>query len=126
MRWEWYPDGHHWTFFNLINHRRVASPSGAADLEAFDVWPVYFSRQTGEPESSYRAVFPLYGDIHNRFGQDRWKWVLFPFYGRFEQNGVTTTTVPWPFLKILRGNGHRGVEPRAGRMRAGSGRGCSP
>jgi hypothetical protein len=117
VRWEWYPDGHHWTLFNLINHRRVASASGAADLQAFDVWPVYFSRQTGEPETSYRAVFPIYGDVRQRFGQDRWTWVLFPLYGRFEQNGVTTTTVPWPFIKVLRGDGNRGLEvwPIAGR-----------
>lgn len=117
VRWEHYPDGYSWTIFNLVNRRAVASAEGAADLQAFEIWPVYFSRQTGAPETSYRAFFPLYGDVHQRFGQDRWRWVLFPLYGRFEQNGVTTTTVPWPFIKILRGDGNRGFEfwPLAGR-----------
>ncbi|HEX2099034.1 MAG TPA: hypothetical protein VHF69_00135 [Candidatus Synoicihabitans sp.] len=110
VRWEKYPDGHTWTIFNLVNSRRTETESGAGDVAAFDVWPFYFSRQTGDPATSYRAVFPLYGDVKNRFGQDRWRWVLFPFYGRFEQNGVTTTTAPWPFIKVLRGDGNRGFE----------------
>ena len=116
IRWEQGPQGHHWTFFNLIHHRRVSTPDGAANLKAFEIWPFYLSRQTGEPESSYRAVFPLYGDVRNRFGNDRWKWVLFPFYSRFEENDVATITAPWPFVKVLRGDGNRGVEiwPLAG------------
>lgn len=117
FRWEHQPNGLSWTVLNLVNHRRVDGPGEAADLRSLDVWPFYFSRQTGEPSTSYRAVFPIYGDVPQRFGQDRWKWVLFPLYGRFEENGVTTTTVPWPFIKVLRGDGNHGFElwPLAGR-----------
>jgi hypothetical protein len=109
-RWEHDPAGYRWTIFNLVNRGRTRASDDHADLQLFDIWPFYFSRQTGDPASSYRAVFPLYGDVSNRFGQDRWRWVLFPLYGRFEKNGVTTTTAPWPFVKVLQGDGNRGIE----------------
>ena len=98
-----------WSVFSMINH---ASPRpGSGDTEhAFDFWPFYFSRQTGDPATSYRAVFPLAGTMKNRFGQDRWTFYVFPLYGRYEKNGVTTTTTPWPFVKVMRGDGNRGFE----------------
>lgn len=117
--------GESWSFFNLIN-RDVVTHANRADPEAqtdtFAIWPVYFSRQTGSPESSYRALFPIAGSLPAKFGFDRFTWGLFPLYGRFEKNGVTTTTAPWPFLKVLDGEGNRGVElwPLAGhRAKAG-------
>lgn len=117
LRWENRADGYSWTIFNLANRTVIETPTGTADFSAFDLWPVYFSRDTGSPQTSYRAVFPLYGDVRNRFGQDRWQWFLFPIWGRFEKKGVTTTTAPWPFIKVVDGAGHRGLEvwPIAGR-----------
>lgn len=100
------PDERRWSLLNLVN-RSVARDGTRT---AFDLWPVYFSRQTGDPATSYRAVFPLGGTVTRRFGHDRVAWFLFPLYGRFEQGGATTTTVPWPFVKVLRGDGHAGFE----------------
>lgn len=112
--WHATPFGSRWKIFSLIQ-REAREPEATpgerlGERAVFEVWPFYLSRQTGSPETSYRAVFPLYGDITHRFGLDRWSWVLFPLYGRFEKNGVTTTTAPWPFVKILRGEGNRGHE----------------
>jgi hypothetical protein len=108
------PFGSRWRIFQLINRESPAAThvTGPASRErtAFEVWPFYFSRQTGNPETSYRALFPIYGNVTYRFGLDRWSWVVFPLYGRFEKNGVTTTTAPWPFLKVMRGEGNRGFE----------------
>jgi hypothetical protein len=98
---------HRWSLFSLVNYegpRKAATPGG----RSFDVWPFYFSRATGDPATSYRAVFPLQGTVIHRFGDDRISWTLFPLYGRFERNGVTTTTVPWPIVKILKGDGNHG------------------
>ncbi len=94
-----------WSMLNLVN--RTAS-SQAPDT--FDVWPFYFSRQTGDPATSYRAFFPIHGEVRQRFGQDRFAWTLFPLYGRWEKRGTVTTTAPWPFVKVLRGDGHAGFE----------------
>jgi hypothetical protein len=103
-----------WSVFNLINRRTIPAgadvPGRSVAAGAFDVWPFYFSRQTGDPARDYRAVFPLAGAVKQRFGQDRMSWVLFPLYGRFEKRGVVTTTTPWPIIKTVQGEGHRGFE----------------
>lgn len=112
--WEFDPatQNRHWTIFNLVNF--TASPSDGTT--GFDIWPFYFSRTTGDLETSYRALFPLYGDVPQRFNQDRLNWLLFPLYGRFEKSGAVTTTTPWPFIKTISGENHRGFElwPLAG------------
>ena len=97
-----------WSVLNLINHAQSREQVGG--ITRFDAWPFWFSRDTGDPDSSYRALFPLWGDVPQRFGQDRARWTLFPLYGRFEKSGTVTTTAPWPFLKIVTGDNHRGLE----------------
>lgn len=104
-------DQKQWSVLNLINFsapKPGASPSASAKDDRFDLWPIYFSRQTGSPENSYRAVFPIYGVVKNRLGNDRMEWVLFPLYGRFQAGEKVVTTAPWPFIKIIRGGGHHG------------------
>jgi hypothetical protein len=98
-----------WSVFNLINHSGPVNASTSLDEpESFDVWPLYFSRNTGSPESSYQGLFPIAGTVRNRFGYDRLNWALFPLYWRSERAGVVTTSTPWPFLKRSEGNGHHG------------------
>ncbi|MGA3008011.1 MAG: hypothetical protein ABSE59_08990 [Opitutaceae bacterium] len=94
--------------FSLINCARPRP--GTPDKErSFDLWPFYFSRQTGEPASSYHALFPVVGAVQDRFfGMDESSWILFPLYGRFEKNHVVTTTAPWPFLRVTQGEGNHG------------------
>lgn len=104
-------DRKRWTFFNLIN-----SDTGSEQIDSFSIWPFYFSRDTGEPESSYHALFPIYGDIKQRFGQDRLQWLLFPLFARYQNDAEITTATPWPFIKTISGEGHQGFEfwPLAG------------
>lgn len=97
-----------WSIFQLIN---FSGPYGHAkpgrnltgEPVGFDVWPFYFSRNTGDPRTSYHAVFPIAGTIKNRFGYDRISWFLFPFTAEFEKRNATTTTVPWPIIRVTRG-----------------------
>lgn len=105
-----------WSFFNLINYSTVPpSPVEAArgatvSERGFEVWPFYFSRQTGNPELDYRAVFPIAGTLKHRLGYDRLSWGLFPLYVRFEKRQMVRTATPWPFIKVTSGDGHRGFE----------------
>lgn len=101
-----------WSVLNLVN----ASGRSGTEPRRLDVWPFYFSRDTGHPETSYAAWFPLHGEMQQRLGQDRVRWTLFPLYGRFEKRGEVTTTTPWPFIKTVSGPEHRGFEvwPLAG------------
>jgi hypothetical protein len=132
-------DGYRWSFLELINRdvrhearsQNEPAPAGTSRLptasgkpvNAFDVWPFYFSVETGSPETSYHAVLPLAGTVHQRFGMDRLSWFLFPLYARWEKNHVVTTTAPFPFIRVLEGEGNHGFEfwPIAGvRGKAGS------
>jgi len=98
-----------WSLIDLVvsTQPNASAPKGERE-HAFDVWPFYFSRDTGDPATTYHALFPVYGAVINRFGDHQISWALFPLYGRFERNGVTTTTTPWPIIKILRGDGNHG------------------
>ena len=89
--------------FQLIRWSNITSSAGDTN-KTFEIWPFYASRQTGNPETSYRGVFPIGGTVKNRFGQDKIAWVLFPLYGKFQKKGITTTTVPWPFIKVVSGD----------------------
>lgn len=109
------------SIFQLVNDRRETGLSGQP-VHGFDVWPLYFSRQTGDPATSYRGLLPIAGEIKDRFGKDRMSWAAFPLYFRVEKDGRHTDYVPWPFLRFTDGNGHHGFEfwPIGGRVtRAG-------
>ena len=95
-----------WTILQLINRSgraEGAPPTKDEKHEAFDVWPLWFSRQTDSPETSYHALFPVAGTIKNRFGFDRISWGLWPLYMESSKRGTTTTSVPWPILRVTRG-----------------------
>jgi len=101
--------GSRWSLLELINSQQPKPSAPPQERgRSFDFWPIYFSRDTGDPATSYHAVFPLQGTMINRLGYDRISWTLFPLYGQFEKHGVTTTAAPWPIVKILRGDGDRG------------------
>lgn len=98
-----------WSVLQLINRTAVRGGSENVELasqkyETFDIWPLWFSRETGSPESSYRGLLPIHGTIKNRFGYDRLNWTVFPLYGRAEKNDSITTATPWPFIKTTRGS----------------------
>lgn len=97
------------SFLRLINDRRQ-SESGQAPVHGFDVWPFYFSKETGDPATTYHALFPVAGTIKQRFGQDELSWYAFPLYLHTEKAGRAVTAAPWPFLRFISGNGHHGFE----------------
>ncbi|MDF9827458.1 hypothetical protein M2447_001551 [Ereboglobus sp. PH5-10] len=113
-------DGYRWDIFNLINHEHGPATRKTAAHDAdnqFDVWPFYFSNNTGDPATSYRAVFPVYGNVSGRLLQDRLGWFLFPIYGWSERNGTTSRAVLWPIFRRTTGGGADGwkVWPLFGR-----------
>lgn len=107
----WQRDGarRDFSFFELVNFRQETDADRRTSRN-FDVWPFYFSRNTGDPEESYRALFPLGGTIKHRFGKDRINFTLFPLYAAVAKSGMHTTHVAWPFLRFVDGGGHHGFE----------------
>ena len=98
------------SLLQLVNFRHEPSTGSRADTRGFDVWPFWFSRETGNPATSYRALFPVAGTILQRFGDDRLSWVAFPIYLRSEKDGRQVTTFAWPIMRIIDGAGHHGFE----------------
>ncbi len=99
-------DTYQWTILNLITRagpKQGVTVYRADQTHAFDLWIFWFSRQTGSPETSYRALFPIVGTIKGRFGFDELSWVIWPLYFRTEKQGAVTTSVPWPFIRMTQG-----------------------
>ncbi len=96
-----------WSIFNVVNRSGLqpgASPKlKTTHAEKFAVWPFYFSRQTGEAETSYRGLMPIAGSIKNFFGYDRIGWTLFPLYTEVDKHDAHTVLAPWPFLRFTSG-----------------------
>lgn len=100
-----------WSVFELIrqwDRRATATPpkSSFDERAQFEIFPFWFSRQSGDPEMSYRGLFPIHGTIKNRLGFERLSWTLFPLYVENEKRGAVTTSTPWPFIRVTRGAAH--------------------
>ena len=100
-----------WSVFELIRRwdRRgsAGAPTSTFDQRGeFEVFPFWFSRQSGDPDLSYRALFPIYGTIKNKLGFERLSWTLFPLYVENEKRGAVTTSTPWPIIRVTRGAAH--------------------
>ena len=120
--WESRAGEKRFSFFSLVNRRDHLDGEGRATGRALDVWPFYFSRDTGDPATSYRALMPLHGKVRSRLGLDEMSWDLFPLSLTTRRGERVTKYSPWPIVRRTQGGGHEGfaVWPLFGRMeRAG-------
>ncbi|MET3873983.1 hypothetical protein [Puniceicoccus vermicola] len=100
--------GYYWNLFYLIRGSRYQT-NGEMDSSTFEIFPFYFDYDYPHtPAFSYWGILPFYGEIKDRFFFDRVKWVLFPFYTEWENNGETSYGTPWPFIFHRRGAGSSG------------------
>ncbi len=103
-----YADTYKWSLFEIVRRwdRRAGAdaPQSIFDQRGeFEVFPFWFSRQSGDPEMSYRGLFPIYGTVKNKLGFERLSWTLFPLYVENEKQGAVTTSTPWPIVRVTRG-----------------------
>jgi hypothetical protein len=100
-----------WSLFELVRRwdRRAGAevPKTIFDQRGeFEIFPLWFSRQSGDPEMSYRGLFPIWGTVKNKLTFERLTWRLFPLYVENEKRGAVTTSTPWPFIRVTRGAAH--------------------
>lgn len=100
-----------WSLFELVRRtdRRASAEPTKSVFEQngeFEIFPFWFSRQTGDGELSYKALFPIYGTIKNKLTFERLSWTLFPLYVENEKRGAVTTSTPWPIIRVTRGAAH--------------------
>lgn len=72
-------------------------------------FPFYISG-TSEKYGPYYSVFPLYGDIYERFWRDEYHYVLFPLYSRTVKKGRTSTNILYPFFSLISGEQESGFQ----------------
>jgi hypothetical protein len=97
-----------WSLFELVRMSDRRTGAGAPqtifdERGEFEIFPFWFSRVTGDPEMSYRGLFPIHGTIKNKLTFERLSWTLFPLYVENEKRGAVTTSTPWPFIRRTRG-----------------------
>jgi hypothetical protein len=73
------------------------------------LFPFYISGKS-EKYGPYTSVFPLYGDIYERFWRDEYHYVLFPLYGRTVKNGTTNRNYLYPFFATTEGEKESGFQ----------------
>lgn len=71
------------------------------------LFPFYISG-TSEKYGPYTSVFPLYGDIYERFWRDEYHYVMFPLYGRTVKKGTTSTNWLYPIFNSVSGEKESG------------------
>jgi len=107
--WRSQPGYTSFSFFRLVDRQSRAGGTAPPD-GIFDIWPVYLSRHSSDPDKSYQAFFPLGGTVKNRLGKNRISFVLFPLYMQTEKAGRTVTHTPWPLIRSYDGPGYEGFE----------------
>ena len=93
------PYSKRWDLLGVVRSSATYSPFGDPPITHFTIFPFYFSKQTGVPETSYRALFPLFGAVDGFFGYTRVEWYLFPIYLGLQKGKQKRTYLPWPFIQ---------------------------
>jgi hypothetical protein len=74
----------------------------------YTLFPLIFARHAEDPDRSFFAVFPIYGNMKSKYGKDRIQFFLFPLFLQTENYGVTNSNFIWPFIGYYSGNGASG------------------
>jgi hypothetical protein len=76
----------------------------------FNIFPIFFSSFSKNEEDDYLALFPLYGNLKNKFHRDRIKFVFFPLFLQTHTEGETNNNILWPFIGYQSGEGVEGFK----------------
>ena len=97
-----------WNLFSLlrVSYAREKSPTTRG---TFQLFPLIFKRESGEPTTSYEGIFPFAGKMHNFFTWDKIEWSLFPLYLNLERDQIRREYLLFPFFSRLRGPGASGT-----------------
>lgn len=71
------------------------------------LFPFYISGSS-DKYGPYTSVFPLYGDIYERFWRDEYHYIMFPLYGRTVKKGTTSTNWLYPIFNRVSGEKESG------------------
>lgn len=101
------PEADSFRAFGLFQKTTYHKDEPQGKEEGTTLFPFYISG-TSKKYGPYRSVFPLYGDLYQRFWRDEYHFVLFPLYGRTVNNGTTTNHYLYPFFSRTHGDKESG------------------
>ena len=81
--------------------------NGAEERHSSMLFPFYISGSS-DKYGPYTSVFPVYGDIYERFWRDEYHFFLFPLYGRTVKKGTTSTNWLYPIFNSVSGEKESG------------------
>lgn len=81
----------------------------ADEEHKFMIFPLIISGES-KKYGPYLSIFPLYGDIYERFWKDEYHFILFPLYSRTVKNGATNYNLLYPFFTLTSGEKESGFQ----------------
>ena len=96
------PDVTRFQVLRLYQKNLFRKDEEKAQERDFMIFPFIISGNSRD-HGPYTSIFPIYGDIYERFWRDEYHYVLFPLYGRTVKNGTTNWNVLYPFFSVTTG-----------------------
>lgn len=75
----------------------------------FMIFPFIISGESSK-YGPYTSIFPLYGDMYERFWKDEYHYVLFPLYVRTVKKGTTNYNLLYPLFTVTTGEKESGFQ----------------
>ncbi len=101
------PDVSRFEILQLLQKNIYRKNEAKEKEQQFMIFPFLISGES-KKYGSYISLFPLYGDIYERFWRDEYHYFLFPLYGRTVLNNTTNYNFLWPFFSITAGENESG------------------
>lgn len=83
---------------------------GEETVKKFNFFPFIFSRYSNKKDDNYFAIFPIYGNIKNKFSKDHIKFFLFPLFLQTKKNQNINNNILWPFFGYQSGTDYEGFK----------------
>ena len=103
------PEVSRFEILHLLQKDTFRKDEPSAEESRFMLFPFIISGES-KKYGSYTSIFPLYGDIYERFWKDEYHYVLFPLYARTVKNNSTNYSLLYPFFTITTGEKESGFQ----------------
>jgi len=107
LTYEYYGQERRWQFCQLLSLAGGQTQAGVPQ-DRFTIFPLYFRQLSPDPNESYTAFFPIYGQLKNRLFRDDIFFVMFPVYSETRRRDVVTDNYLYPLFHLRRGDGMHG------------------
>lgn len=103
------PEASRFEILHLLQKDVFRKDEPAAAESRFMLFPLIISGES-KKYGPYTSIFPLYGDIYERFWKDEYHYFLFPLYSRTVKNGTTNYNLLYPFFTVTSGEKESGFQ----------------